>query len=157
MADSKSDKKAGAASAAAGTSSGGGSTTTGDDKSAERSDGRTKSNQLRAMSAECGLLSRADGSVRYAQAKSSVLVAVYGPLQVTHRTPHTARRRYVLFGRRLLMLSCCRAGMWCVGVSETGENGSGCNRSDLQITVRISEYVRCSAIEWWCLFWFGAD
>ncbi len=50
--------------------------------SKERSDNRTAPNQLRAMSAECSLLSRADGSVRYSQGKTSLLVAVYGPLQV---------------------------------------------------------------------------
>lgn len=42
-------------------------------------------NQLRAMEAQLGLLTRADGSAKYKQGESSVLAAVYGPSEVKPR------------------------------------------------------------------------
>jgi len=45
-----------------------------------RKDGRD-TKQMRAMSAEQGLLYRADGSARYKQGRTEVLVSVYGPVQ----------------------------------------------------------------------------
>eukprot|EP00898_Chlorokybus_atmophyticus_P005150 jgi/Chlat1/5636/Chrsp369S05386 len=44
----------------------------------QRRDGRTAS-QLRPMDCRRGLLSRADGSARWSQGKTTVLAAVYGP------------------------------------------------------------------------------
>lgn len=44
-----------------------------------------KADQLRAITHENGLLSRADGSTRYSQGKTSVMVAVFGPMQVPGR------------------------------------------------------------------------
>jgi ribonuclease PH len=42
-------------------------------------------NQLRAMEAQLGLLTNADGSAKYKQGESSVLAAVYGPAEVKPR------------------------------------------------------------------------
>lgn len=72
----------------------------GEDIKVLRRDGRTF-NQLRAMAAEHSLLNRADGSVRYSQSMSNatrtwrnvhtasdqttVLVAVYGPMETKRR------------------------------------------------------------------------
>jgi exosome complex component RRP46 len=50
----------------------------------QRLDGRLF-NQLRPMMCEQGLLNRADGSVKYSQDKSTVLVAVYGPIETKRR------------------------------------------------------------------------
>lgn len=49
--------------------------------SLKRKNGR-QWNQLRTLSVELGVLNRADGSVKYTQGDSSVLVAVYGPAEV---------------------------------------------------------------------------
>ena len=49
-----------------------------------RKDGRTPS-QLRPLSYEQSLLHRADGSIRYSQGNTTLLVAVYGPTLASHR------------------------------------------------------------------------
>jgi len=49
-----------------------------------RKDGRSPF-QMRQFQAEQGLLNRADGSARFTQDNSSVLVAVYGPMEVRQR------------------------------------------------------------------------
>ena len=49
-----------------------------------RRDGRTPS-QLRPLSYEQSILHRADGSVRYTQGNTTVVVAVYGPTVASHR------------------------------------------------------------------------
>jgi len=49
-----------------------------------RKDGRS-ANQIRQFAAEQGLLNRADGSARFTQGNSSVLVSVYGPMEVKQR------------------------------------------------------------------------
>lgn len=49
-----------------------------------RKDGRTPS-QLRPLSYEQSLLHRADGSIRYSQGHTTLLVAVYGPTLASHR------------------------------------------------------------------------
>jgi len=49
-----------------------------------RGDGRTDQ-QIRPIQIEQGLLNRADGSVRFSQGKTSVLIGVYGPIQVPTR------------------------------------------------------------------------
>ncbi|KYQ92031.1 hypothetical protein DLAC_06860 [Tieghemostelium lacteum] len=46
-----------------------------------RNDGRLN-NQIRAFESEQSLLNKADGSARFTQNKSSVLAAVYGPIEV---------------------------------------------------------------------------
>ena len=45
-----------------------------------RQDGRSD-DQLRALSAEQGILARADGSAKFNQGKTSVIAAVHGPMQ----------------------------------------------------------------------------
>ena len=49
-----------------------------------RSDGRTSA-QLRPLEAAKGLLSRADGSAKLTQGKTTVLAAVYGPMPAPRR------------------------------------------------------------------------
>eukprot|EP01114_Cavostelium_apophysatum_P009351 TRINITY_DN22467_c0_g1_i1.p1 TRINITY_DN22467_c0_g1~~TRINITY_DN22467_c0_g1_i1.p1 ORF type:complete len:223 (+),score=16.46 TRINITY_DN22467_c0_g1_i1:65-733(+) len=49
-----------------------------------RKDGRNEF-QMRPFQTELGLLNRADGSARFTQDNSSVLVAVYGPMDVNQR------------------------------------------------------------------------
>lgn len=49
-----------------------------------RKDGRTPS-QLRPLSYEQSLLHRADGSVRYTQGTTTLIIAVYGPSLASHR------------------------------------------------------------------------
>eukprot|EP00455_Lapot_gusevi_P011838 TRINITY_DN1553_c0_g2_i1.p1 TRINITY_DN1553_c0_g2~~TRINITY_DN1553_c0_g2_i1.p1 ORF type:complete len:244 (+),score=19.74 TRINITY_DN1553_c0_g2_i1:53-733(+) len=44
-----------------------------------------KANQIRPISCELGLLNRADGSARFSQDKTSVVVAVYGPVEASSR------------------------------------------------------------------------
>ena len=51
---------------------------------ASRKDGRSAS-QLRPLSYEQSLLHRADGSVRYTQGNTTLIVAVYGPTLASHR------------------------------------------------------------------------
>jgi ribonuclease PH len=51
------------------------------EKKGDRKDKRNN-NQLRPMECEHSVLTRADGSVKYSQGNSSVMVAVYGPVQV---------------------------------------------------------------------------
>jgi exosome complex component RRP46 len=59
--------------------------------SLKRKNGR-QWNQLRTLSVELGVLNRADGSVKYTQGDSTVLVAVYGPaaVQPKHELPDRA-------------------------------------------------------------------
>ena len=52
--------------------------------SVSRKDGRTPS-QLRPLAYEQSLLHRADGSIRYSQGNTSLIVAVYGPALASHR------------------------------------------------------------------------
>lgn len=49
-----------------------------------REDGRTEA-QIRALSSELRVLSRADGSCRYGQGETALTVAVYGPTEVRYR------------------------------------------------------------------------
>ena len=49
-----------------------------------RRDGRTPS-QLRPLSYEQSLLHRADGSIRYTQGNTTLIIAVYGPTLASHR------------------------------------------------------------------------
>lgn len=51
-------------------------------KDSDTRDDERKNNQIRPIECEFGLLNRADGSVRYSQANTSVIAAVYGPLSV---------------------------------------------------------------------------
>jgi exosome complex component RRP46 len=49
-----------------------------------RRDGR-ESNQLRPVTSESGLLNKADGSAQYSIGATSVIAAVYGPMEVKQR------------------------------------------------------------------------
>lgn len=55
-----------------------------------RSDARL-ANQLRALRTEVDVLKRADGSARFSQGKTAILVAVYGPGQVSIRSEKSDR------------------------------------------------------------------
>lgn len=56
-----------------------------------RADGR-RASQLRPIKCDRGILSRADGSVRWTQGGTSILVAVHGPLEApqSQQNPHQA-------------------------------------------------------------------
>eukprot|EP00823_Brevimastigomonas_motovehiculus_P009290 TRINITY_DN895_c0_g1_i1.p2 TRINITY_DN895_c0_g1~~TRINITY_DN895_c0_g1_i1.p2 ORF type:complete len:387 (+),score=151.08 TRINITY_DN895_c0_g1_i1:45-1163(+) len=60
-----------------------------------RLDGR-KANQLRTIECERSLLNRADGSVRYTQGQTTVLVAVFGPSEVMMKHQEKIDRATVL-------------------------------------------------------------
>lgn len=97
-----------------------------------RADGRSH-NQIRALAAEQGILNRADGSVRFVQGNTSVLVAVYGPAQ-----PQGARKE--VFDRAAIEVT------WR---SEKGAPTAGDSERELFIrktveeAVIVTHYPRC--------------